>query len=354
MQKSLSEMAGFMQKLLPPEMPDLFGIDPCFLCVSDEDNIRNGIHGFRDFMYRIYDRLMTSGESYDKPRKEAHEFADGVNISEAYPFMSNIAVILTNMGVHGIFNDTGDTLLLEGIECLTASNAVSNTKISDVRKLECLRFLMDCGMCFGGIDISGKKPVLTSVPMAVSFPENPVMLTGMKVMALAQQNLANKFIADIILRCDYRVLAKKEIEILLLLKDLLHHQPENLRKFVLKLHSDYIALGYKFESRVSNNVIFTYFCRRKELWRLNLSINNGLNITIKALNTEKYPDMIATFPKWLQDKIAVGYGCGKKMGITSSCDGGCRGYRIPLDDASMETCGVINEWINKEVSCIQK
>jgi hypothetical protein len=188
----------------------------------------------------------------------------------------------------------------------------------------------------------------------ISFPENSAMLTGLKVMAAAQRDMTNKFTSDIILRCDYRVLAKKETEILPLLKDLLHHQPDEIRNFVIKLHSDYMAKGYKFESRVSNNVIFTYFCRSKELWRFNISINNGFNITIKAQNTGKYPDLIAVFPNQLQEKIVNGYGCGKKMGKTPSCDGGCRGYRISLTNVSMELCDAVKEWIENEVSCIHK
>jgi hypothetical protein len=354
MQKTLNEMADFMQKLLPPEIPAEFEIDTMFHDISDIGSMRNGVRAFKDFMRKVYDRLKTDGGQFDKPRKEAHEFSDGVNISEAYPFINNIAVFLMNMGLHGVLAENNGTLLMNDMETFTAEGRthLPKTNISDVRKIECMRFFTDCGMCFGGIDTDNKKPIQTSTPIVITYPESPVMLTGLKVMAAAQQIMTKRHISDILIRCDYRVLAGEETEILPLLKDLLHYMPADLHEFIIKLHTDYMSMGYKFETRISNNVIFTYFCRSKELWRFNISINNGHNITIKAKNTDKYPGLINKMPKRLQEKIAGGYGCGKKMGKTSSCDGGCRGFRIPLDAAFMEISGIVKEWIYSEVSCI--
>jgi len=59
-------------------------------------------------------------------------------------------------------------------------------------------------------------------------------------------------------------------------------------------------------------------------------------------------------PGRLQADIAKGYGCGKKMGITDSCDSGCRGYRVPLDGSFMEIGDVVKTWIEKEVEIMGK
>jgi hypothetical protein len=143
-------------------------------------------------------------------------------------------------------------------------------------------------------------------------------------------------------------LENKKIEALPLLKDLLHPLPADVREFMVQLHQDYMAKGYKCDTYVGSSIRFEYFYKSRELWRFNLSLNNGHNITIKASNTHKYPDIVNKLPQWLRDKIAKGYGCGKKMGITDSCDGGCRGYRIKLDGSFMEISDVIKAWIDAE------
>jgi len=354
MQKSLEEMAVFMQKLLPPTIPKTFEIDTMFHGISNEEGIWKGMYAFKDFMHQLYNRLITVGKPFDKLKKEAYEFYDNTNIPSSYPFVCNIAVFLTNMGLHGSLSNNRDTLLLDSVESFTAENNVSNTKIPDTRKIECLRFLADCGIRFDGLDLSKKKPELSSsAPLIISYPENLDMLTGLKTMATAQQNMSTKFNHDILLRCDYRMLANKKAELLPFIKDLINPLPTDVQEFMLKLHIDYMNHGYKCDSYVGSSIRFEYFCRSKELWRFNISLNNGHNITIKAANTDKYPDTVKKLPQWLQEKIARGYGCGKKMGITSSCDGGCRGFRVPLNDSFIEISDVIKAWIENEVSCIQ-
>jgi len=354
MQKTLEEMAVFMQKLLPPIIPQTFEIDAMFHGISSEEGIRKGVHAFRDFMYHLFNRLIANGKPFDKPKKETHEFSDNTNIPTSYPFVSNIAVFLTNIGVHGNLSNSRDTMMLNSLESFTAENNVSNTKIPDTRKIECLRFLSDCGIRFDGLDLSKKKPALSSFePIIISYPESPDMLTGLKCIATAQRDMSTRFMQDILLRCDYRVLANKNVEILPLLRDLTCPLPADIQDFMLKFHQNYMSHGYKCDTYIGSSIRFEYFCRSKELWRFNLSLNNGHNITVKALNADKYPDTIKLLPKWLQDKIAKGYGCGKKMGVTTSCDGGCRGFRIPLNDSFMEISHVIKAWIEREVMYIQ-
>ena len=346
MQKTLKDMAKFLQNLLPPEIPETFAVGAMFLDISDEYSIRKGTLAFRDFMFQLYSRLITEDVPFDKPKKETHAFTDNTSIAASYPFICNIAVILTNIGLHGMLNESRDAIILDNVQILTANNNISNMKIPAVRIIECLRFLTDCGICIDGIDFSANKPdLLTHQPLVISYPENSLMLTGLKVMAIAQR--------DVLLRCDYRALANKEIDIFPIFKDLINPLPADVQAFMIKLHNDYVAQGHKCTFSTTNFYIrFTYFCRSKELWRLNISLNNGYNIGIKANNTDKYADTVEKFPKWIQEKITKGYGCGKKMGITTSCDGGCRGFRVPLDDSFMDIGGDIETWIDAEVKCV--
>ena len=357
MHKPISEMAAYLQNLLPPEIPQTFEIDPIFSTDITEEDIHKGIPVFRDFLHQLYDHIIAEGSPFDKPKRESHN----TNVNSSYPFILHIAVFMMNMGLHSILCDKKDSLLLNGLENFDAPSNYSSQKIPDKRKIECLRFLSDCGICFDGLDISGKKPVaLPHGQIIITYPTNPAMLVGMKVMAVAQRHLGSKYIGEILLRCDWRVLAynqpkgQNRSDIQLVLKDLTRTLPANIRDFVLKLHTDYMSHGYKCDTYIGPDTRFEYFCKSKELWRFNLTLTGGHFITIKALNTHKYPEIVSQLPDRLQANIRAGYGCGKKMGITDSCDSGCRGYRVPLDDSFMEISTVIKEWIDKEVEIIEK
>jgi hypothetical protein len=174
-------------------------------------------------------------------------------------------------------------------------------------------------------------------------------------MATAQRDLKTAAIQDIFLRCDYRALANGAFDLLLILADLLHPLPRGVRDFMLAFHQEYARKGHKITYNTGNlHIRFTYFCGSKELLRFILSLNNGYNIGIKAKNTHKYAETIETFPPWLREKIAKGYGCGRSGGTSGSCDGGCRGFRIPLDESFMEISGVIETWIERELACMQR
>ena len=363
MHKPISEMAAYMQNLLPPIVPQTFEIDPMSLADVTEADIYKGVPAFKDFLHRVYDHLIAEASVFDKPKRESHN----TNISSSYPFILHLAVIMMNMGLHGKLSDKKDALLINGVETLTASNHISYQKIPDKRKAECLRFLADCGLRFDGLDISGKK--LEMIPpgshgaIVITYPTNPAMLAAMKVMASAQHNIGSKYINEILLRCDWRALACNKdnkakganpSDILPILKDLTHTLPADVQDFILNLHTDYMSHGYKCDTYIGTDTRFEYFCRSKELWRFNHTLGGGHFITIKAQNTDKYLDIVGKLPSRLQASIAKGYGCGKKMGITDSCDSGCRGYRVPLNDSFLEISDIVKAWIEREVEIIKK
>ena len=356
MQKTLNELAEYLRILLPPEISKTFAIDAMFSDISNEESIRKGVIAFRDFLSRLYNRLPAEDGSFGKPKKEANAFTDNTNITASYPFLGCVIVVLANIGLQGSLSESRDAILLDSAQSLLAKNNMFHAKIPDSMKIDSLRFLTVCGIRVDGLDLNEKKLDLSAYrPLLVSYPENPAMLTGLIVMATAQRNLNSRVVQDIFLRCDYRVLANQEIEPYSALKDLINPLPADVREFVTKLHQNYVGQGHKCVFSATNLYIrFTYYCKSKELWRLNLSLNNGYTITIKATNTEKYADTIKNFPEWLQEKVARGYGCGKKKGTSPSCDEGCRGFRVSLDKSFMEICNDIETWIDKEVSCLQK
>ena len=69
MQKPINEYALYLKSLIPKNIPKIYALNPMFENVADEENIRNGIIAFRDYLYLFCERLISDGHLYSKPRK---------------------------------------------------------------------------------------------------------------------------------------------------------------------------------------------------------------------------------------------------------------------------------------------
>jgi len=95
---------------------------------------------------------------------------------------------------------------LNAIICCEGMEAM--TKLSVPKMMNCIRFLCDCGIYFEGIDLDTSKPCTASERLIeVTYPDNPDVLVGLKIMAVAQRDLRWKTKEEVFLRCDYRALS---------------------------------------------------------------------------------------------------------------------------------------------------
>lgn len=69
MQKPISEYARYIKNLIPANIPETYTLKPMFENVAKEENIRNGVIAFRDFIYLFCDHLISDGHLYAKPKK---------------------------------------------------------------------------------------------------------------------------------------------------------------------------------------------------------------------------------------------------------------------------------------------
>ena len=348
MRKTLKDMAKHLKNLIPAEIPETYAIDIIIEGVPSETSIREGVLAFRDFLYRLCDVLAAEGDAYDNNKKIAHAFDNRSAISVHYPFLHNVECLLSNIGLHGT--------LTEHNELIISVSSMMNPKLSAPKNIECLRFLTDCGIQFGGIDLNEKKPDLSKIEtLIVSYPDNPAMLIGLKVMAIVQKKCRTNDNFDILLRCDYRVLSGEPLDSVSILMDTISPLPVDVQNYVLNLHQRYLDKGLHCDVKLKDFWVKIYYShKKKEIWAVNASLNNGYQISVKAENTHQYADVVETFPVHLQEMIARGYGCGKKKGISSHCDGGCRGLRIPLDTSVLDITDAIETWFDHELSCLQK
>lgn len=348
MRKTLQDLAFYLKEIIVPETDDLYAASPLFDGISTEEDARTGVAAFRAFLCRLYDVLLAKGDAFDNHKKVAHAYENRTSISVYYPFMHYVKTILMNMGIHGA--------LAEDALSLASGSDLFNEKISVSKNLACLRFLADCGLCIDGIDLSQKKQNLSDIgTIRISYPDNPAMLTGLKVMAVAETKLGTLDNQDILLRCDDRVLRRDKPDALSILKDTIRPLPEDVQRFILRLHQRYVDQGVTCAVEIKGFYIYTkYSYKRKDLWGFNTSLHNGYEINVKAANTDKYADTIKTFPQALQAVIGKGYGCGRKRAEVGHCDGGCLGLRIPLDSTILAMRDDIDTWFDNELMCLQK
>lgn len=355
MQNSISDMARYIKNIIPPNIPETYTLKSMFEHVSEEENIRNGILGFRDLLYLVCDRLIAYGSLYDKPVKSTQKNVSHPSLPVSYPFLNNVKSILFNIGYHGKLLENGRSILLDDLKLLTSVIGVDGgqmkAKISAPKLIEALKFLTCCGIYFDGIDLDAQTLELSkSVSFKITYPDNPVMLTGMKVMAIAQKDLHTKGNHDIFLRCDYRVMKDEDTDVISILKDFVSPLPVLVQDFALKLHQRYLEAGLTCIVDVFYlGIRFIYSHKNKEIWTFSAAHESGYRLLIKAHNTHLYSDVIETFPLPLQEIISRGYGCNKKL-FEEPCQKGCHGFSFSLDDSIIDISQDIELWLDKEVS----
>ncbi len=347
MKKSLSDVASYLKEIMVPATHEAYAINPVYANGLDDQNIRDGILAFRSFLVRLYDVLYEKGDIYDNTAKAAHEYENRTTLSVYYPFLHQVSAILMKIGYHG--------MPIENEQSLLCGNNILHGKLTVAKSLECLQFLADCGIGIEGIDLNNKKQDLLDITtIKVTYPDNPAMLTGLKVMAIAEIDQGTLVNQDVFLRCDYRAIKKDETDSLFILQDMIKPLSKDVQDFVLQLHHRYMEKGLACIVEIKGFHIYVKYCyKRKDLWGINASLNNGYHINVKTTKMHEYTDTIKTFPPILQELIAKGYGCGRKREI-GHCDGGCRGLPISLDASVLDLRNDIQTWFDQELSYLQK
>lgn len=347
MRKTLQDVAGYLKEIMVPETHEAYAVNPVYTAVTEEEAIRGGVPAFRAFLSRLYDALYAEGGGYDTCKKANHEYENRTTLSVYYPFLHNVSVLLMRAGYNGSI-EHGNTLSCPG-------GAVFDKKLSTAKSLACLNFLAGCGVGVDGIDLTDKKQDLSHAgTLEITYPDDPAMLTGLKVLAIAQLEHGTLLNQDVFLRCDYRALKRDETDVRSIVQDTVRALPAQVRDFALHLHDRYVEQGLSCTVETKGfHIYIKYGWRRKDVWGINASLNNGYHINVKPTRTDEYAGTVLALSPALQALIAAGYGCGRKREV-GHCDGGCRGLPIPLDDSILEIRDDIEAWFDREVACLQR
>ena len=351
LQRPISEYAKYLKNLLPVNIPEIYALKPLFENVAGEKEIQAGVIAFRDFMALFFDCLILEGHLYVEPKKTKNP--------TSYPFLHSLNQLLIDIGYHGRCSKSGDSLLLTEIPVFQASKP----SVPVSKQMECLRFLTLCGFVFQGIDLEAKRFSILDEEIIVSYPSNPIMLTGLKALAIGDIELRPRRYSndDNLLRCDYRLLKVEDMEMLDLLKDFLQVLPESLQQFALELHERYIAMGLTctIMSRAGLHFAYAYIKNNrrelsaqdvyeKRVWKFSITMKEGHTLVVRAKKRDSYGEIIEEFPLPLREKIAEGYGCDRKL-RNEPCQMGCQGIRIPLDEQILGMKKDIVTWLDCEM-----
>jgi hypothetical protein len=364
-QPPISEAAKILKNMIPANIPDTYPLNPMFNNIASETRIRNGVVAFRDFIYLLCDRLISDGHLYAKPQK--------TNNPSDYQFLHNINNLLVGIGYQGTLSDNGDSLLITDIPSFIASMP----KIPFSAQMEALRFLSHCGFTFTGIDLEAKMSNFSKIfSLEILNPKNPILLTGLKVLSVADMELRTAKVSsnemrsmrrynndDNLLRCDYRLIKSEDTDVLDILKDYLRPLPDGLQRFAVALHRRYTDMGMTsttnistFNARIaysnimnSKRVLSARNIYDKRVWEFAFSMRFGNCLVVRAKKIDKYTEAIKQFPESLRDKIIKGYGCDRKL-RNERCQFGCQGILLPLDDSILEFNKDIEIWLDNEMS----
>jgi len=364
--RPINEVAKYQKNLIPAIIPEFYTLKPMFKNVAGESDIRNGIIAFRDFLYQLCDLLISNGHLYAKPPGKPKSIAD-------YPFLFNITNLLVDIGYHSKLATGSNSLVITKLPVCAAvideNGKKTPPKISASNTRECLRFLSLCGFKFNGVDLDSKTFLISETQkFEVFYPDNPVLLIGLKTLSIADMELrtGRRYWNDNnLLRCDYRLLMAVEPDMRDILIDFLYPLPSLVREFALKLHKRYTENGLTCINTRLGLVSFAYAnigkssknlserdIYSKRIWEFSYSIKDGYCLFVRPKKTEKYMDIIKTFHVSLQDKIAKGYGCDRKR--NEPCQHGCQGIRIHLDDSILKIEKDIETWLDNEVPGLLK
>lgn len=364
--KPISEFSNYLRNFIPANIPETYGVKPLFHPIAREEDIRKGVIAYRDFLYLFCDRLKAEGDPFVQLEKKPKSLTD-------YPFLYHITDLLADVGYYGQLSKNGDSLIITELPAFLPSvDALGNKrkpKNSVPKLMECMRFLDRCGFVFHGIDLEAKTLKFSeSEPLVVSYPNAPHLLTGLKVLAIADIELRtprykNDTHHDNLLWCDYKLIMEEETDLLEVLKNILHALPQEVQNMAVTLHQRYLERGMTCVTIVNAfQIHFAYTMMKnsrrtlsprelyqQRIWEFALSPRYGHCLVVRAKKTEKYGDVIGRFPLPLQEKIARGYGCDRKR--NEPCQSGCAGIRIPLDDSILEISEAIETWLDYELSC---
>jgi len=236
-QINLADICKHLKAAVIPRTPQDFVIAESFTLDLPDEELKAGITAFRSFLHTLYDGLADNKNSFDvKTSKQVG------TIPARFPIIEDLGAILFQLGFHGkLETEPKNELMVYGEDMLHVSKTQKYrhlSKLSKKRKKELFDFLSSLGFYFEDVDFSDNIDFSKISMFYVQYENDDSMLTGLKLLALAQANVKAKYdrYSTIIMRGDFYPLANAEPKPLFInIVDYAGTQPPEIKEWVINL-----------------------------------------------------------------------------------------------------------------------
>jgi hypothetical protein len=331
--------------------PEKFQIDPAFRINLSEEEIREGLLSFREFLKLYFDVIAADNNLYDITLiEEPREIA---TIAQGYPFLGKLSHLLNHLGIHGeLINDTNKYLVME---CKKLNSVIKKVKVKQLKEL--LIYLSEMGFLFDGLELKDKKFDFTKQEtFRIFYPDNDTMLVGLKLISMAQVNLAGKCyntetgtcsagVENIFLRCDYHTLENAKVKThKMYIRECLNSLTPEMATYITELDILLTENNCKNEGDPGNfKYAFTYTSKKtkKVVCKIAFGIT-GCSIKLNAEHINEYLNFITKLPTDMLDIMKNGWNCAKAFDI-NGCNPKCQaGFKFKIDGTEYLKCRCLN------------
>ena len=207
-QYDLAYICRHLKAAVIPQTPKGFNIAEAFRLGLNDEELRAGITAFRTFLYELYDTLANNKDRFDVNTSKQNG-----TFHKRFPIIEDLGAVLFPIGFHGrLETEPRNELIVYGEDMLAVSKMqkyIHLNKMTKKRKVELFEFLSEMGFYFEDADFANNVDFSSIGAFYVQYENDDSLLTGLKLMALAQANIKAKFYryTTVFMRCDFYPLA---------------------------------------------------------------------------------------------------------------------------------------------------
>jgi hypothetical protein len=236
-QLNLADICNHLKAAVIPQTAEDFIISKVFRLGLSDDELKTGIMAFRSFLHELYDALANGKDKFDvKTGKEAG------TLPARFPIIEDLGAILFQIGFHGkLETEPKNEMIVYGEDMLKVSKMQKYrhvNKLSKKRRIELFDFLSGLGFYFEEADFSNNVDFSKIGTFYVQYENGDSLLTGLKLMALAQSNVKAKYdrYSTIFMRGDFYPLGNAEPKPPIVnIVEYVNTQPPEIKKWVIEL-----------------------------------------------------------------------------------------------------------------------
>ncbi|MDR2570196.1 MAG: hypothetical protein LBD23_07845, partial [Oscillospiraceae bacterium] len=238
---------------------------------------------------------------------------EGGTIPARFPIIEDLGAILFQIGFHGILEtEPKNEMIVYGEDMLKVSKMQKYrhiNKLSKKRRIELFDFLSGLGFYFEEVDFSNNVDFSKVGTFYVQYENGDSLLTGLKLMALAQSNVKAKYdrYSSIIMRGDFYPLANAQPKPPIVnIIEYANTQPPEIREWLIDvdelLTQSCNVIGETQYSLCAGIFVYTSRITKQKVCKIDLRAKNNF-ITPSANHFRNSNNILNDFTENMLDTI---------------------------------------------------